>query len=163
MQLVQLIQYAKNESLSMSLSNKVMNVSITPNYLRAYESLGFDTSSFNKDDDCFSFDIKIPIPMVQYRDSYTWAKYYQRFMELDFYGEGQVKNNLRGSFRSSMINFLQTDIAGAPTYSMNPNILGQLQQFLLEFSDPELDKRLISSMWDQHLENKETQKLFGTS
>ncbi len=74
MQLVQLIQYANNESLSMSVSNKVMNVSITPNDLQAYESLGFDTSSFNKDDDCFSFDITIPIPMVQYQDSYTWAK-----------------------------------------------------------------------------------------
>ncbi len=71
MQLVQLIQYAKNESLSMSASYKVMNVSITPNDLRAYESLGFDTSPFNKDDVCFSLDIKIPIPMVQYRDSYT--------------------------------------------------------------------------------------------
>ncbi len=58
MQLVQLIQYAKNDSLSMSVSIKVMNVSITSKDLRAYESLGFDTSSFNKDDDCFSFDIK---------------------------------------------------------------------------------------------------------
>jgi hypothetical protein len=126
MQLVQLIQYAKIESLSMSLSNKVMNVSITPNDRQACKSLGFDTSSFNEDDDCFSFDINIPIPMVQYHDSYTWGKYCQRFMELDFYGEGQVKNNLHGSFCSSVINFLQPDIAGTPTYSMNPNILGQL-------------------------------------
>ena len=55
MQLVQLIQYAKFESLSMSLLNKVMNVSIIPNDVRAYGSLGFDTSSFNEDDDCFSF------------------------------------------------------------------------------------------------------------
>jgi hypothetical protein len=54
-QLAELIQYAKNESLSMSLSNKVMNVSTTPNDLRAYESLGFDTSLFNKDDDFFQF------------------------------------------------------------------------------------------------------------
>jgi hypothetical protein len=42
---------------------------------------------------------------------------------------------------------------------MNPNIFGQLQQFLLKFSDPELDKRLISSMWDRHLENKETKTI----
>jgi hypothetical protein len=41
MRLVQLIQYAKNESLSMSVSNKVMNVSITPKDLRAYEKFGF--------------------------------------------------------------------------------------------------------------------------
>ncbi len=96
--------------------------------------------------------------MVQYRDSYTWAKYCQRFMELDFYGEGQVKNNLHGSFRSIMINFLQTDNAGTPTYSLNPNIMGQLQQFLVQFLDLELDKQLLSSMWDQHLENNETKE-----
>jgi hypothetical protein len=82
-------------------------------------------------------------------------------MELDFYREGQVNNNLHGSFRSSMINFLQTDIVGTPTYSMNPNILSQLQQFLLKFSDSELDKQQKISMWDQHLENKTTKKLFG--
>ena len=40
MQLVQLIQYAKIEYFSMFLLNKVMNVSITPNDLRAYQSLG---------------------------------------------------------------------------------------------------------------------------
>ncbi len=137
MQLVQLIQYAKFESLSMSLLNKVMNASITPNDVKTYGSLGFDTSLFNEDDDCFSFDINRPIPMVQYRDSYTWGKYCQCFMELDFYGEGQINNNLHGSFPSSMMNFLQTDIAGSPTYSMNPNILSQLQQFLLKFSDSE--------------------------
>jgi hypothetical protein len=56
-------------------------------------------------------------------------------MELDFYGKGQVNNNLHGSFHSSMTNFLETDIAGTPTYSMNTNIISQLQQSLLKFSD----------------------------
>ncbi len=129
-------------------------MSITPYDLRVYTSLGFNTSSFNKDDDCFSFDIKTPIPMVQYCDSHTSGNYCQCFIELDFYGKGQVNNNLHGSFYSSMINFLQTDIARTPTSSMNPNILSQLQQFLLKFSYFELDKQQISSMWDQHLENK---------
>jgi hypothetical protein len=109
MQLVQLIQYAKIESFSMFLSNKVMNLSITSNDLRAYGSLGFNTSLFNKDNGFFSFDINTPIPMVQYCDSHTWGKYCQHFMELDFYGKGQVNNNLHGSFCSSMINFLETD------------------------------------------------------
>ncbi len=61
-------------------------------------------------------------------------------------------------FCSIMINFLQTDIAGTPTYSMNPNIMGQLQQFFVQFLDPELDKQLLSSMWDQYLENNETKE-----
>jgi hypothetical protein len=80
-------------------------------------------------------------------------------MELDFYGKEQDNNNLHGSFCSSMINFLETDIAGTATYSMNQNILSQLQQFLLKFSDSELDKRQISLMLDQHLENSMTKKV----
>ncbi len=48
--------------------------------------------------------------MVQYRDSYTWAKYCRQFIKLDFYGEGQINKNLHGTFRSRMIEFLQTDI-----------------------------------------------------
>ena len=89
----------------------------------------------------FSFDTNTPIPMVQYCDSHTWGKYCQHFMELDFYGKGQVNNNLHGSFCSSMINFLETDIAGNATYSMNPNILSQLQQFLMAYSTSGLDKK----------------------
>ena len=45
-----------------------------------------------------------------------------------------------------MIEFLQTDIAGTPTYSMNPNILGEVQQFLRNFLDLDLDKRYLSTM-----------------
>ncbi len=78
--------------------------------------------------------------MVQYRDSNTWAKYRPRFIKLDFYGKGQIKKDLHGTLRSRMIEFLQTDIAGTPTYSMNPNILGQTEQFLVKFLDPDLDK-----------------------
>ncbi len=152
MQLVQLVQYGKIEYFSMFLSNKVMNVSITPNDLRAYQSLVFNTSSFNKEDEFFSVDINTPISMVWYRDSHTWGKYRQHFMELDFYGKGQFNNNLHGSFRSSMINFLETNIAGTATNSMNPYILSQLQQFLLAYSTSGLDKKQISSMWDQEKE-----------
>ena len=136
-----------------------MNVTITPNDLRAYGSLGFNTSSFNEEDDFFRFDINTPIPMVQYHDSHAWGKYCQQFMELDLYKKRQVNNNLHGSFCSSMTNFLETDIAGTPSYSMNPNILSQLQQFLLNLLDSELDKKQISSMWDQHLKNSMT-KIF---
>jgi len=156
MQLVQLIQYAKNGALSMSVSNEVLNVAITTNDLRAYESLGFDTASFQNYDESFSLNIKKLIPMVQYRDSNTWAKYCPRLIKLDFYKKCQIKKDLHGTLRSRMIEFLQTDIAETPTYSMNPNIVGEVQQFLLNIVDLDLDKQLLSSMWDRHLENKET-------
>ena len=68
-----------------------MNVPITSDDLRAYQSLGFDTSLFNEEDEFFSIDTYTPIPMVQFCDSHKWGKYCRHFMELDFYEEGQVK------------------------------------------------------------------------
>jgi hypothetical protein len=88
MQLVQLIQYVKNGALSMSVSNEVLNVAITKNDLRAYESLGFDSASFQNYDESFSLNIKKLIPMVQYSDSNTWAKYCPRLIKLDLYKKG---------------------------------------------------------------------------
>ena len=104
----------------------------------------------------FNLNIKKLIPMVQYRDSNTWAKYCPRLIKLDFYKKCKIKNDLHGTLRSRMIEFLQTDIAQTPTYSMNPNIVGEVQQFLLNIVDLDLDKQSLSSIWDQHLENKET-------
>ena len=106
MQLVQLMQYVKIESFSIVLSNKVLNVSISSNNVRAYQSLGFDTTSFNADDESFSFGICNPI--------------------------------------------------GTATYSMNVDILIELLQFLKVFSNSEVNKESISSIWDQHLENRKT-------
>ena len=152
MQLVQLIQYRKIESFSMFLSNMVMNVSITPNDLRANRSFGFDTSLFNKKRESLSFNTNTPIPIVQYCDSHTWTKYCEYFMELDLYGERQVNKKLNGPFRSSMIDFLRTNLGGTATYSANSVILHQLQSFLKNLSISELETQEISSLWDQHLE-----------
>jgi hypothetical protein len=126
MQLVQLMQYVKIESFSIVLSNKVLNVSISSNNVRAYQSLGFDTTSFNEDDESFSYGIRKPIRMVQYGDSHTWGKYCKIFIEVDFYEKEQVKKNVDGSFRSSLIDFLQTDFTGISIYSMNADILTEI-------------------------------------
>ena len=99
----------------MSVSNEVLNVAINANDLRAYESLGFDTTSFQNYDESFSLNINKPIPMVQYRDSNTWAKYCPRLIKLDFYKKCQIKKDLHGTLCSRMIEFLQTDIAETPT------------------------------------------------
>ena len=158
MQLVQLMQYRTTECVSMLFSKKVMNLTndaFTANDLRGYQGLGFDTSSFNKKHEFFSVDINTPICMVQYRDSHTWGKYCQHCIDLDLYGKGQVNKKLHGPFCSSMIDFLilSMDLGGTATYSMNPNIVSQLQQFLLKFSISEVDIQQTSFMWDQHLEN----------
>jgi len=82
-------------------------------------------------------------------------------MEVDFYEKEQVKKNADGSFCSSMIDFLESDITGTSTYSMNADILTELLQFLKVFSNSEVNKESISSIWDQHLENRKTHNVIS--
>jgi len=91
MQLVQLMQYVKIESFSMVLSNKVLNVSINSNNVRAYQSLGFDTASFNEEDESFSFGTCKPICMIQYGDSHTWGKYCKISWKLIFMKRSKLR------------------------------------------------------------------------
>ena len=82
-------------------------------------------------------------------------------MVIDFYEKEQVKKNADGSFCSSMIDFLESDITGTSTYSMNADILTELLQFLKVFSNSEVNKESISSIWDQHLENRKTHNVIS--
>jgi hypothetical protein len=77
-QLLQLMQFWKTESFSLSLTNTVIgsNVKINQDSIHGYMGLGFDMSTFNEDgsDDVYTIGISMPIHMVQYCDSFTWSK-----------------------------------------------------------------------------------------
>jgi hypothetical protein len=82
LQLVQIYQYqAHNIKFSMIISNELDVVDITLNYSSCfgYNMMGFDTSTVtqNRDDTDGYFGITThpPIPVLQYGDSFTWAKY----------------------------------------------------------------------------------------
>ncbi len=70
MQLLQLMQFWKVESFSISLTNEIIgsDVIISQDFIDGYEGLGFDISTFNEDGlgDLFTIGISIPICMVQY-------------------------------------------------------------------------------------------------
>ena len=73
------MQYWKNESFSLKLTNTIIasDVKINQDSIHGYMGLCFDMSNFNEDgsDDVFTFGISMPIHMVQYHDSFTWSKY----------------------------------------------------------------------------------------
>jgi hypothetical protein len=80
LQLVQIIQYVmKQVNFHLIISNEyVPNVTLNYDSRVSYESMGFDASSLTQDGSSIgAFEIKTdyPIPMVQYGDRYTWAKY----------------------------------------------------------------------------------------
>jgi hypothetical protein len=78
-QLLQLMQFWKTKSFSLSLTNTVIgsDVKINQDSIHGYMGLGFDKSNFNEDgsDDVYTIGISMPIHMVQYCDSFTWSKY----------------------------------------------------------------------------------------
>ena len=86
-QLLQLMQYWKTESFSLSLTNTVIgsDVKINQHSIHGYMGLGFDISNFNDDGsgDVYTFCTSMPICMVQYRDSFTWSKYSRRLFPND--------------------------------------------------------------------------------
>ena len=74
-QLLQLMQYWKNESFSLKSTNTIIgsDVKINQDSIHGYMGLGFDMSNFNEDSsgDVYTFGISMPICIVQYCDSFT--------------------------------------------------------------------------------------------
>ena len=65
----------------MIISNELIGVGITLNYSSCfgYKAIGFDTSTVTQDHDntdgYFGITTHCPIPVLQYGNSFTWAKY----------------------------------------------------------------------------------------
>ncbi len=121
-QLLQLMQYWKNESFPLKLTNTVIgsDVKINQDSIHGYMGFGFDMSNFNEDSsgDVYTFGISMPICMVQYHDSFTRSKYSRRLFPNDLPNDFSKKmiskmNNVNDLFRQNMTEFLQTDIDGS--------------------------------------------------
>jgi hypothetical protein len=117
-QLLQLMQFWKNESFSLSLTNTIIgsDVKIKQDFIHGYMGLGFDMSNFNEDgsDDVYTFGISMPICMVQYHDSFTWSKYSHCLFPNNLPKMTILEmSNVDDLFRQTMIEYLQTDIDGS--------------------------------------------------
>jgi hypothetical protein len=136
MQLLQLMQYWKNESFSLKLTNTVIgsDVKINQDSIHGYMGLGFDMSNFNEDGsgDVYTFGISMPIRMVQYRDSFIWSKYSHHLFPNDLpndFSKMMISemNNVDDLFRQNMTDFLQTDIYGSFDFLLNAITIQSLE------------------------------------
>ena len=81
LQLVQIYQYQAHKINSTIISNELVGVDITLNYSSrfGYNTMCFDTSTVTQDhdytDNFFGITTHRSIPVLQYGDSFTWAKY----------------------------------------------------------------------------------------
>jgi hypothetical protein len=82
LQLVQISQYQAHKIKFLTIiSNELVGVDITLTYSSCfgYTAMGFVTSTVTQDcdytDGYFGITTHRPIPVLQYGDSFTWAKY----------------------------------------------------------------------------------------
>jgi hypothetical protein len=157
-QLLQLMQFWKSESFSLSLTNTVIgsDVKINQDSIHGYMGLGFDMSNFNEDgsDDVYTIGISMPICMVQYHGSFTWSKCSRHLFPNDL--ARMTSDNVDELFCQNLTEFLQTDIGGSIDFSLNAITIQSLEKYLKTFYTPPLDIDQISSIWDQSLPNPKT-------
>ncbi len=94
----------------MIISNELVGVDITLNYSSRFgnNAMGFDTSTVTQDhdntDDYFGITIHCPIPVLQYGDSFTWAKYCYMVLHPDMIH--QLKPGQDTSYHTALRSFL---------------------------------------------------------
>jgi hypothetical protein len=159
-QLLQLMQYWKNEFFSLKLTNTVIgsDVEINQDSIHGYMGLCFDMSNFNQDSsgDVYTFGISMPICMVQYRDFFTWSKYSRHLFPNDLpnnFSKMMISemNYVNDLFRQNMTEFLQTDIDRSFDFLLSAITIQSLEKYLKTFYTLRLDTDQITSIWDQIL------------
>jgi hypothetical protein len=111
LQLVQIYQYQAYKIIFlMIILNELVGVNITLNYSSCfgYNAMGFDTSTVTQDcdytDGFFRITTHHPIPVLQYGDSFTWAKYCYMVLHPDMIH--QLKPGQDTSYCSALRSFL---------------------------------------------------------
>ncbi len=94
----------------MIISNELVGVDLTLNYSSCfgYNVMGFDTSPATRDrdnmDGYFGITTHHPIPVIQYIDSFTWAKYCYMVLHPDMIR--QLKPGQDTSYPNALRSFL---------------------------------------------------------
>ncbi len=121
LQLVQIYQYQAHKiKFLIIISNELVGVDITLNYSSCfgYNTMGFDTSTVTQDcdstDGYFGITTHRPIPVLQYGDSFTWAKYCYMVLHPDMIC--QLKPGQDTSYCNALRSFLQTDVKGLVSF-----------------------------------------------
>jgi hypothetical protein len=134
LQLLQIFQYLHhNIEFQLLITNDVVGDDVTLQYWSrlAYSSMGFDTSTLTQDcNDISFFGIKMdyPIPMFQYGNLFTWAKYRYIILYPDM--THTVLSGLDKTYRKTVITFLETDMRGIINFQMQLHLQVEINLYL---------------------------------
>jgi hypothetical protein len=118
----------------------------------AYSSMGFDTSTLTQNcNDIGFFGIKTnyPIPMFQYGDLFTWAKYGCIILHPDL--THTVLSGLDNTYRKTVTTFLETDIRGIMNFHMQLHLQVEINLYLSSIFTMNMSHSQRHSYFDQFL------------
>jgi hypothetical protein len=155
LQLIQIFQYLHhNIEFQLLITNNVVGDDVTLQYWSwlAYSSMGFDTSTLAKDcNDIGFFGIKTdyPIPMFQYCNSFTWAKYGYIILHPDL--THTVLIGLDKTYRKTITTFLETDMRGIMNLQMQLHLQAEINLYFSSIFPKDLSCSQRPSYFDQFL------------
>ncbi len=130
LQLLQIFQYLHHKiKFWLLITNNFVGDDVTLQYWSwlAYSSMGFDTSTLTQDcNNMVFFGIKTdyPIPMFQYGDLFTWAKYGYIILHPDL--TCTVLSGLDKTNRKTVTTFLETDMRGIMNFYMQLHLQAEI-------------------------------------
>ena len=154
-QLLQIFQYPHhNIEFQLLIINNVVGDDVTLQYWSrlAYSSMGFDTSILTQDcNDIGFFGIKTdyPIPMFQYGNSFTWAKYGYIILHPDL--TCTVLSGLDKTYRKTVTTFLETDMRGIMNFQMQLHLQVEINLYLSSIFPKDMSHSQRPSYFDQFL------------
>ncbi len=94
--------------------------------------MGFDVTQLTQDEEQRLFTIKtdIPIPMLEYGDSFQWANYGHHILPPSLNLTRLNKGSLHQTFQNYLIEFLCTDLDGNLSSTLNPLAASKLDHYL---------------------------------
>jgi hypothetical protein len=153
LQLIQIFQYLHhNIKFQLLITSKVVGDDVRLQYWSrlAYSTIGFDTSTLTQDcNNIRFFGIKTdyPIPMFQYGNLFTWAKYGYIILHPDL--THTVLSGLDKTYRKTISTFLQTDVRGIMNFQMQLHLQAKIHLYLSSIFPKDRSRSQRPSYFDQ--------------
>ena len=134
LQLMQLIQYRTYSTFSTSITNHFIGVDVqlSKTSMNGYESMGFDVRSLtqDRDQDQFTITTRTPIPLAEYDDRYTWAKYGHLLLPECVKLNDLHNSSILGMYRNFLRDFLRIDLEGNISNNLDVSTKSKLNEYL---------------------------------
>jgi hypothetical protein len=151
----------------MVILNELVGVDITLNYSSwfGYNAKGFDRSTVIQDcdnmDGYFGITTHCCIPVLQYGDSFTWAKYCYMVLHPDMIP--QLKPGQDTSYRNALRSFLRTDVKRLVLLHLFDSLPDDIDIYINNLVHGEMTAMQQISYFDQIFSttNKDTNEIFS--